>query len=958
MQLYETSEDEDFTLNIDIRYEEYSTYGDAAITSKSIHIDRKKPTPLTFNYPSPQDFRKAKTIWSNNNTDVVKIDVSYKVGNNENYTYLETIENENSIVGDSGENEIGAIEDIVFKYTLTDAIGNISYCSTNSITPDNTTDDSTILYVSEDGTGYGASWNTAYGNLQDAIDDAASNGIKNLYVKEGRYFPTSYPNGLEALDGNGYHFALRNNLTITGGFAGSENANEDPTGGETILDGNEQSLHVIYLPQSSEINSSAILKNVSITGGLAYGSGSSYGGGIYLQKVAPTLTNIKFYNNKASFGAAIYIEDCTPILEGLTFYNNTSSYGGVVYMNAWGSSYPQKFSKIKFYNNNAYSIYGTSTKTIRVDLENCAFFKNKMEPFYVSDESIINMYNTTIAFNEPSYLKGEFSTSSQIYNTIIWKNGTNNNSSATYYPYDSEFNAKCTIIQDEIYTDDGYIFIPADTKIFKYSNNDQVNENFLELYENVTNPALDMGMDIDRLTSDINDNARAVNLSLKNINNLRLNDVKLINEYCGTSSYDLGAYELQKPENMPQCLFVDNKADYISVKLFGSTSENPTIDLQNALYLASIYDIEEIHIAKGFYTPKEKPGFDSDNSWNTDRFFHFMLLNNVDLIGGYDSSFSNEYDETILSGNIGDLESKVDNCYHVFYNPGGDNEIHQSSWIQHCVISDGYADGNNTECNGGGIYNIDSYPTIVECKFKDNYASWKGGAMYFSSESMNQKIQDIWQTIFIDNITSNGEGSAIYVKGNIELNLNQTLFFKNIANSDYSATVHLEPEAKLKCYQSTFVNNSTNGYITAPAIHSQVDDSNIFEFYNCFIFQKVDDYLNEDNIRESIYIKTAMPSNINKEGIYYVDPTYPQNFAKDFSNLICENDLYFKYHSYDSNKLYHNGDTTYLLKDEVDLDKDGITNEDIPYDILYNPRLTDDMLSIGAIQSEPSYFNY
>ena len=964
VKIYQTSENENSSIIVDIRYKEYEHFGEDAINSKTINIDRAPPIPLSFNTPNSQEFRMAKILWTNNNTDLIKINVYYKKDGDENYTLLKTIEDGTSIIGEGGFNEVSAIDDIIYKYVLIDRAKNETICLSDPITPNTISDNSTILYVSPDGSGYGASWETAYGNLQDAIDDAASHSIKNIYVKEGTYYPTSHPNGLESYEEKGLHFALKNNLTITGGFIGNEGIDENPSGGETILDGNEISNHVIYLTENANISSSAVLNNVSIKGGKAYGP-SYIGGGIYLEKASPTLKNIKLYNNEASIGAAIYIEDSTIELNDISVFENTSSNYGAVHINAWESQYSQKFSRMKIFNNNSYAITSESNKPIKVDLENCSIFKNKNEIFKVNSSSLINMYNSSIAFNEESWIDGSFSTESNIINTIIWKNG-NINSSATYFPSDSGSNAKCSIIQDKNINGDGYIFIPSDTRIFKYNDNDSLNEDHLSLYENVLNPALDMGINIDGLTTDIIGNQRLVELSLYIINDLRPNDVNLIDERSGTDEYknDLGAYELQKPDVMPDYIFVDNNASIFEYSLFGSSKDTPSNDIQNALYLASINDIDEVHVAKGIYYPKERAAISSDNSSDSDRFFHFMLVNGVKLIGGYESSFTNEFDNTTLSANIGDKNTNTDNCYHVFYHSGNLHQLDSSAWIQRCTISDGYAFGYLNHTSGGGMYNCASYPTIVDCKFKDNYAN-NGGAIYSIMDNGASNTQSIWQSVFLNNKAHNS-GGAIYIKDDINLDLNQCVFLNNDCESELGApSLHIEPSASLNCYQSTFVNNPSTGNLEKTSIIIESGGTTPSKFYNSFIFQGVDDYIGIDGesgekIRESLYYNTAIPHDIITDGIVFVPTSYSENFAKiSFDQILLETDLYFRHDINIQNQfLYHSGDITYLLKDEVDLDNDNNTSEYLPYDILYNPRLTNNELSIGAIQSEVEYFNY
>ncbi len=69
----------------------------------------------------------------------------------------------------------------------------------------------------------GKSWNTAFSDLQEGIDDAFKNKKKKVYVAQGTYNPQSSPTG--GSDERYKHFALKNGVEVIGGYPG-ENVEE------------------------------------------------------------------------------------------------------------------------------------------------------------------------------------------------------------------------------------------------------------------------------------------------------------------------------------------------------------------------------------------------------------------------------------------------------------------------------------------------------------------------------------------------------------------------------------------------------------------------------------------------------------------------------------------------------------------------------------------------------------
>ncbi len=201
-----------------------------------------------------------------------------------------------------------------------------------------------IIYVDADAPGPthdGSTWDYAFTTLQPALD-AAGPGTQ-IWVAEGIYTPTEEYGG----SGDRYKsFQLINGVAIYGGF--------DPTLGvvdfgdrdweahATILSGDigtagdssDNSYHVFYHPDGTDLDSTAILDGFTITGGNAnddFGS-ASQGGGMHNYGSSPTLTNCTFYANLASTnGGGMYNSSSSTALTNATFERNSALIGGGVF---------------------------------------------------------------------------------------------------------------------------------------------------------------------------------------------------------------------------------------------------------------------------------------------------------------------------------------------------------------------------------------------------------------------------------------------------------------------------------------------------------------------------------------------------------------------------------------------------------------------------------------------------
>jgi parallel beta-helix repeat protein len=244
-----------------------------------------------------------------------------------------------------------------------------------------------IIYVDASKTsGYydGTSWDNAYNSLQTALYYAEN--YSEIWVAAGTYKPT------EGNDRN-ISFHLKNDVTIYGGFAGTETLRSERNWSThiTILSGDigivgnntDNTYHVIYNYNAN----TAILDGFTIRGGNAFGS-SGYGGGVYNEYSSPTLANCIITGNNAPVGAGIYNYNFSfPTFINCLIYGNEASGG-------WGGG--------------MYNYYYSSPT-----LSNCTLSGNTSTQY---GGGMVNNYES----------------SPNIYNSIIWGNTATTNGNQIY----------------------------------------------------------------------------------------------------------------------------------------------------------------------------------------------------------------------------------------------------------------------------------------------------------------------------------------------------------------------------------------------------------------------------------------------------------------------------------------------------------------------------------------------
>lgn len=235
---------------------------------------------------------------------------------------------------------------------------------------------SQIVYVVQGGSGSGASWNNATGNLKEALDNAEFGD--EVWVASGTFYPLTCQNCM--VDQRGTPFQVKDGVKLYGGFAGWESAisqrniieNPSYLSGDIDQDGSSSnnSYTVLF---TENVGDNTLIDGFIITGGRAdnnfaplgepfnsgagwYNKGSLSGGASH-----PVIQNCTFNDNWAwGFGGGTYNNasfggSANPILSNCSFSDNTANMGAGGFYNtaAFDGDCNPQFNDCLFENNQA-----------------------------------------------------------------------------------------------------------------------------------------------------------------------------------------------------------------------------------------------------------------------------------------------------------------------------------------------------------------------------------------------------------------------------------------------------------------------------------------------------------------------------------------------------------------------------------------------------------------------------
>ncbi len=750
----------------------------------------------------------------------------------------------------------------------------IIFCSSNLF--------SSTIYVSKSGDNTtGTSWETAFNNLQSVIDnhksalDIAVSGDQ-IWVAAGIYLPEIKIWG--STDRN-VAFKLVKGVAIYGGFNGTETelTQRNISINETILSGNigdtassvDNCYHVIYNLLNTDLDSTAILDGFTIKNGQYNGleiDSINIGGLLFCSGVSPTIRNCNFNNN----GYNIYIgfsnnktlfENCNFKLGSIlnkysnieysnckfnncssrTFYSTIKSNNSQIissnvylnhstlianYINLTGNTNNAMIiadsSEVNFTNSLFANINGNSILSVysNIDIRNCTFTDNfnRNSNYNYSNKNIssgINLLNHSVA---------------NIYNSILWKNKYYNTELYNSFRDISILSADSSVVNLFNSCSDNED-IDSTSQISK-QNCVASDPNFIEsgiypysLYG--ISPCINSG----------NNSYSTAEIDIRG--EVRINTNGISND----SIIDMGAYEysslIDPFQKINKIIYVNQSAQGTADGLSWETAFN---NLQSALDCANRGD--EIRVAKGTYYPTK-----SIDSANT-QIITFQMKRDVAIYGGFVGNETEReqrnylYNKTIISGNIGNTSSVIDDSPVLFYHPEGlgldstaildgfylENKlgimvnIWNSPKLVNCHIRSILKYTNNQE----SLLNYSNCNSIISnCKFEQTYNTINniGGALliencefvnfmqmaiYTDDTKLTVKNSKFYRTIdFFDNSENRFLGQAIYSdRSSITID---SCSFDGIFSERYGLiTIFSSQETNIS--NSRFVSNFTFGY--------------------------------------------------------------------------------------------------------------------------------------------------
>ncbi|NCQ86187.1 MAG: cadherin [Microcystis aeruginosa W13-18] len=667
-----------------------------------------------------------------------------------------------------------------------------------------------IIYVKSGSTGNGSAWNNAYGSLQSAITAAPAGD--EIWVAAGTYKPTTGTDRTAS-------FTLKNNVAIYGGFAGTETARNQRNiaSNATILSGEigasgiaDNAYHVVSATGtiSTPLGNSSILDGFTITGGNANGTTGNQddGGGMYVSGASPTLRNITFRDNNGTNGGALYNENgSNPVLTDVLFEYNTATRGAAIYDDLSSPQITNGTFRLNTAINDGGAIYNTSSSNPTI--VDSVFSRNSANTgsggAIFSNLSNPNLINSTLSGNVAVTGGGgalhNVSSSVALRNSILWGN---QDSGSTGNQVNNGSGGSVTVA-NSIIQGGGFTGATDNDPLF-------VNAKADDLRLKSGSPALDAGdstllpLDSRDLDGDGNTSER-IPLDLSR------------NSRVVGANVDLGAYEGAELAPTPTPAAV--RTIFVRANAGGSNNGTSWVDaftdLQGALAAAKSGDT--IWVAGGTYKP----------TTGTDRNATFTLKNHVEIYGGFagsETSLSQRNvatNATILSGDIGTVNTASDNVYHVVTGSNTSN----TTILDGFTISGGNANGtgtnqgagggifisdgspilrnlifeSNNATNGGGLYNLSgANPLLTNITFRNNTAT-NGGAIYNSSS--NPTLTDV---TFTNNTVTGGGGGAIYNTSSTST-LTNAIFTSNTASSGGAI---LNTGSNITLNNATFTSNA------------------------------------------------------------------------------------------------------------------------------------------------------
>lgn len=571
--------------------------------------------------------------------------------------------------------------------------------------------------------GNGLSWLNAYQSLAQALEYARTcNNVDTIFVAAGTYYPQYDPLGnSNPANARDKTFFLRDGVKVFGGFSGGELnlSDRNLAINTTILSGdigtvNNRADNSYHVVMSVNDGAATILDGCMITGGNANGTGVF------------TAENTDVPQN---FGGGIQLTGSSVTIRNCNVAGNQGGNGGG--LSAYRISSPALINSV-FAGNTATTGGGINLDIASLSrISNCTIAGN----YAVTGGGIV-VSNSTVPV---------------ISNSIIYGNNTgitviNANPAVQYSTVQGGFsgNGNNNSAESPIFINSpSYTLAPFTNGDYRLS---------------VCSPAINTG----------NNSFIPAGISTDIIGAARIQQ----------STVDKGAYE-NNPVAAPFVIYVNPLVQSSGNGLSWSTAFRT---MSEALYFANkCTSVSAIYAAGGIFYPGYDPFLNANPADPRDRTFY--MRNGLKVYGGFAGTETSPaqrnlaLNKTILSGDLGLLNSSADNSYHtvLFVNDPA------TTVLDGVTVADGNANGTgniNVETItvarnlGGGIFMIASQPSIVNCSITGNAAV--SGAGIF-----NNGTPAITNCIIAGNLASFAAGGLYNYNGSSPVITNTTIAGNN-----------------------------------------------------------------------------------------------------------------------------------------------------------------------------------
>ncbi len=523
--------------------------------------------------------------------------------------------------------------------------------------------------------GDGTSWGSAFATLQEGL--AAAAATDTILVAAGSYHPDE--GGSFSDNDEDARFELVEGVTIEGGYPAGGGA-RDLSAHETILSGDlDQNDSGAPAGSNSQtvvygiaLTSATVLDGLHIRGGLADGPGEDA------------------FDGPTRAGGGMYLTDASPTVVNCRFSGNEAGFGGGVF--CIDDSDPS-FTNCVFSGNLA------------------GFFGGGLNN---RDGSSPTLVNCTMSGNSAESSSGggaitNFAASNPVLtNCILWNNRANGETTTAVASVNDGGSTSTTYHHSLVHNID-----PGGTNLD--GTNPGNAPGFLLPSPPNQAPQLDGDLRLETGSPALDAGDNAANLEATDL----VGAARIQN-----GTIDLGAYEGDFTPVIPEVLHVDASNGSPGD---GTSWATAFTTLQDALAVA-IGD-QQILVATGTYHPDE-----GGAAVDGDRAASFVLLNGIEILGGYPSGGGIRNlatSPTILSGDIDQNDTVVpagDNSYSVVRG----QDLDATAVLDGFIITGGLADETEVgffepDFSGGGVHLDAASPTIRNCWLRGNRAKYGAG---------------------------------------------------------------------------------------------------------------------------------------------------------------------------------------------------------------------------------------